>query len=203
MKLTRTLLAAVAVSAFAVPAAAQDPAAPAATPPVAPATTAPAEQPMIPPANPTATDAPAQPGPMADPVQQPTTQTAPAAPAQAATATSTPIPATAADLVAGAQVLDQQGQPVGTIETADATGAVVSTGNARGRLNLDAFYKNERGLLIGYSRAQFEGLVSGLGGPETPDAEESQAPAADPAPAVQPEAVTPPATAPETPEAPE
>ncbi len=151
MKLTRTLLAAVAVSAFAVPAAAQDPA----------TSTAPATQ------------SPVQPGPAADPAQQPTMQTAPAAPAQAAVAVSPPAPAAAADLVVGAQVIDQQGQPVGTIETADAAGAVVSTGNARGRLNLDAFYKNERGLIIGYSRTEFEALVSGLGGPEAPDADEA------------------------------
>ncbi len=45
--------------------------------------------------------------------------------------------------------------------------------------------------MIGYSRAQFEGLVSGLGGPETPDAEETSAPAAAPARAAQPEAAAP------------
>ena len=193
MKLTRTLLAAVAVSAFAVPAAAQDPVAPATTPPIAPATAPPAEQPMMQPANP-ATTAPAQPGPIMAPAQpqQPTTQTAPAAPAQTNVAVTAPVPATAADLVAGAAVMDQEGQAVGTIQEADATGAVVNTGNARGRLNLDAFYKNERGLMIGYSRTEFEGLVSGLGGPETPDAEEATTPAtADPAPAPQPEAATP------------
>ena len=193
MKLTRTLVAAVAVSAFAVPAAAQDPVAPTApatTPPVAPATAPPAEQPMIP-ANPAATQAPAQPGPAVEPAQQPMTQSAPAAPAQPAATASAPTPAVSADLVVGAQVMDQNGQPVGTIQEADAAGAVVNTGTALGRLNLDAFYKNERGLMIGYSRAQFEGLVSGLGGPETPDAEETPAPAAEPAPAAQPEAAAP------------
>ena len=190
MKLTRTLLAAAAVSAFAVPAAAQDPVAPTApatTPPVAPTTAPPAERPMIP-ANPAA----AQPGVTPEAAQHPTTQTAPAAPAQPATAAVTPTPAAAADLVVGAQVMDQNGQPVGTILEADATGAVVDTGNARGRMNLDAFYKNERGLMIGYSRAQFEGLVSGLGGPETPDAEETATPTTpEPAPAAQPEAAAP------------
>lgn len=159
MKLTRALLAAAATAAFALPASAQVMTGnqPATTPPVAqpadPAMQAPAMQPATQP--PVAADS-------AQPAHQPTTQTAPAA----APALATPPAAVAADLVVGARVLDGQGQPVGTIETADATGAVVTTGNARGRLNLDAFFKDDRGLLIGYTRTQFEALVTGMGGPE-------------------------------------
>lgn len=195
MKLIRTLYVAAAVSAFAVPAAAQDMTQdPAATPPVAQPTTPPTEQPVTTqppeaqaPAAPAAATSPVQPGPAATPAEQPTAQTAPAAAAAAAPVTA-PTAAVAADLTVGAQVFDQQGQAVGTIETADAAGAVVSTGNARGRLNLDAFYKNERGLLIGYSRAQFEGLVTGMGGPEaSDDSAHTPAQAEQPAPATAPE----------------
>lgn len=77
-----------------------------------------------------------------------------------------PARAAAGDLVPGAPVVDGKGQAVGTIESADGSGAVVTTGNARARLNLDAFYKNGRALVIGYTRAQFEELAGGQGGPE-------------------------------------
>jgi hypothetical protein len=80
-----------------------------------------------------------------------------------------PARAAAADLVAGAQVIGEDGQPVGRIESRDDGGAVVTTGRARARLNLDAFYKDHRGLLIGYSRSEFETLAGGRGGPEKPD----------------------------------
>ena len=72
-----------------------------------------------------------------------TTTTAPAAQAQAAaTAPAAAAPvraATAADLHAGIQVRDQAGGVVGTVETADASGAVVSTGTIRARLPLASF----------------------------------------------------------------
>ena len=81
---------------------------------------------------------------------QPAAQAQPGAPAQA----------TAADLTVGAQVIGSDGQVVGTIEEADATGAVLNTGTVRGRLALDAFYKDQRGLLIGYSRAELEAAAA-------------------------------------------
>lgn len=178
MKFTRTLLTAAAAAAFVLPAAAQntqDPAPP----------TQQAEQP--------AATQTAQPQPdTAAPAQQPAEQ---AAPAQ----NSSPPRAAAADLAVGAQVLGPNGQPVGTIAQADATGAVVSTGSAQGRLNLDAFFKDDRGLLIGYTRAQFEAAVTGQGGPETdeddPPATEQPAATQEPAAAEQPAAAEEPAPA--------
>jgi hypothetical protein len=68
--------------------------------------------------------------------------------------------------VAGAQVIGEDGQPVGRIESRDDGGAW-SPGNARARLNLDAFYKDQRGLLIGYSLSGFETLAGGRGGPKS------------------------------------
>jgi glucose/arabinose dehydrogenase len=91
-------------------------------------------------------------------------QPAAAAEAKPAQSASEPAQAAAADLVAGAPVVDGKGQPVGTIESADGGGAVVTTGKARARLNLDAFYKNGRALVIGYTRAQFEELAGGKTG---------------------------------------
>ena len=75
-----------------------------------------------------------------------------------------PPQAAAGDLVPGTPVVDGKGQAVGQIESADGSGAVVTTGNARARLNLDAFYKNGRALVIGYTRAQFEELAAGEDG---------------------------------------
>ena len=92
---------------------------------------------------------------------QPTAQAQPAA----------PVPAAAADLVVGAQVLGSDGQVVGTIEEADAGGAVLNTGTVRGRLALDAFYKDQRGLLIGYSRAELEAAAAPSQAPSAATAE--------------------------------
>jgi hypothetical protein len=57
------------------------------------------------------------------------------------------------------QVRDQQGGLVGTVETADATGAVVNTGTAKGRLALNSFGRNSQGLVIAMSKAQLEAAI--------------------------------------------
>ena len=69
--------------------------------------------------------------------------------------------ATAADLHAGVQVHDQAGGVVGTVETADASGAVVSTGTVRARLPLASFGANgQGGLVISMTRGQLEAAAS-------------------------------------------
>lgn len=68
--------------------------------------------------------------------------------------------ATAADLRTGAQVHDQAGGLVGTIEATDPGGAVVSTGNARARLTLDSFGRNNQGLVIAMTKAEFEAAAA-------------------------------------------
>jgi preprotein translocase subunit YajC len=78
-----------------------------------------------------------------------------------ATATaSTATAATAADVKAGATVVDQQGGTVGTIESVDANGAVISTGKARVQIPVTSFAKNERGLVISLTKAQLEAEAS-------------------------------------------
>lgn len=91
-----------------------------------------------------------------------------AAPAEAGSAAAaTVIAATEADLRVGAAVLDPQGGQVGTVESVDAEGAVVSTGNARAKMPVSSFGKNERGLVISMTRAELEAAVSAQGGPES------------------------------------
>ena len=83
--------------------------------------------------------------------------------AQAATAAAAAAPvrlATAADLRAGVQVRDSSGGVVGTVESADATGAVVSTGRVRARLALASFGANGQALVISMTRAQLEAAAS-------------------------------------------
>lgn len=80
--------------------------------------------------------------------------TTPAGAAQAsvgATAAATP-----ADVKAGASVHDTQGGMVGTIESVDATGAVIATGKARVQIPLASFAKNDTGLVISLTKAQLE-----------------------------------------------
>jgi hypothetical protein len=68
--------------------------------------------------------------------------------------------ATAADVRAGAQVHDQTGGLVGTVESADANGAVVATGTVRARLPISSFARNDQGLVIGMTKAQLEAAAA-------------------------------------------
>jgi hypothetical protein len=68
--------------------------------------------------------------------------------------------AAAADLVAGAPVRDSRGSVVGTIEMAEADGAVVATGAGKVKVPLEAFGKNRKGLLLGITKADFDAAVA-------------------------------------------
>jgi hypothetical protein len=93
-----------------------------------------------------------------------TQATTPGAQAQAGATT----PATAADLRAGATVHDTQGGTVGTIESADASGAVINTGAARARLPLTSFARNDSGLVISMTKAQLEAAARPQANPSNP-----------------------------------
>jgi hypothetical protein len=69
-------------------------------------------------------------------------------------------PAKPADIVAQAAVNDTSGQPVGTIESVDADGAVIVTAAGKVKVPLNAFGKNKKGLLIGMTKKDFEALVA-------------------------------------------
>jgi hypothetical protein len=73
-------------------------------------------------------------------------------------------PATAADLRVGASVQDSQGGAVGTIESVDAEGAVVSTGSARAKMPVSSFGRNANGLVISMTKAELEAAVSARSG---------------------------------------
>jgi hypothetical protein len=70
------------------------------------------------------------------------------------------VAATRSDVRAGAEVRDTQGGLVGTVESVDSDGAVVSTGNVRAKLPFGSFGRNDRGLVISLSRAELEAAAS-------------------------------------------
>ena len=92
------------------------------------------------------------------PAQQPTTQTQAqtSAPAHANVQAGPVSAATATDLRAGVMVHDAAGGMVGTVVSADADSAVVSTGTIRAEIPLRSFGKNNLGLVISMTRAQLE-----------------------------------------------
>ena len=69
-------------------------------------------------------------------------------------------PATAVDLTAGASVRDVSGTPVATIERLEADGAVVRAEDRLGKLPLQAFGKDEQGLLLGFTADQFKAAIA-------------------------------------------
>ncbi|MDT9600647.1 hypothetical protein [Sphingosinicella rhizophila] len=90
-------------------------------------------------------------------------QTAPTTPQTAATPSAEEpvqpgavVAVTEADVRSGATVTDQSGQPVGTVESVSAEGAVVSTGTARGRIPFSAIGKTSTGLVTTVTKAQIE-----------------------------------------------
>ena len=64
--------------------------------------------------------------------------------------------ATISDVAEGSTVRDTAGGLVGTIESVDESGAVVSTGRLRAKLPFSSFGRNGRGLVISLTRAQLE-----------------------------------------------
>ncbi|HST36082.1 MAG TPA: hypothetical protein VLK25_05585 [Allosphingosinicella sp.] len=68
--------------------------------------------------------------------------------------------ATAADVQTGVQVRDTTGGLVGTIESVDASGAVVSTGTARAKIPVASFGRNGQGLVLSMTKAQLEAAVA-------------------------------------------
>ncbi len=64
--------------------------------------------------------------------------------------------ATSADVMAGAQVRDQSGAPVGTIESVNGEAAVLSTGTVRAEIPISSFGKDSQGLVLAMTRSQLE-----------------------------------------------
>lgn len=69
-------------------------------------------------------------------------------------------PATTADIKAGSQLRDSAGVRIGTVDSVDAEGVVVNTGQTKIKVPLIAFGKDDQGLLLGITAARFNELVS-------------------------------------------
>ena len=70
-----------------------------------------------------------------------------------------PVPAGATDVVPGRPLRDIKGEPIARVDAVDAQGVIVNTGTSRVRLPLNAFGKDEMGLLLGITAEKFRALV--------------------------------------------
>jgi hypothetical protein len=71
-----------------------------------------------------------------------------------------PRPATAADISAGAQLRDVNGQPVGKITAVAADGATLDTGVTKVKLPLDAFGVDSSGLMIAITAQKLNEIIA-------------------------------------------
>lgn len=67
---------------------------------------------------------------------------------------------TAADIKVGAQLRDVNGLAVGKVDSVDANGVVVDTGQSKVEVPLIAFGKDDNGLVLGITAAKFNELVA-------------------------------------------
>jgi hypothetical protein len=70
------------------------------------------------------------------------------------------IPATAADIKAGAALRDVKGVPVGTIDSVTDQQVIVKTGATKIGVPLAAFGKDDKGLLLGITAQQFNDAIA-------------------------------------------
>jgi hypothetical protein len=70
------------------------------------------------------------------------------------------VPATAADIKSGSQLRDSQGVKIGSVESVDADGVVVNTGQTKIKVPLVAFGKDDQGLLLGITASRFNELIA-------------------------------------------
>ncbi len=68
--------------------------------------------------------------------------------------------ADATDILQGVEVRGPEGELVGTIESVDSEGAVVSTGEIRAKLPFQSFGKNGLGLVISLNRSELEAAAA-------------------------------------------
>jgi hypothetical protein len=72
---------------------------------------------------------------------------------------SAATPATVADIKTGSALRDKDGVKIGTIDSVDADGAIVNTGQTKIKVPIVAFGKDDQGLLLGITAARFNELV--------------------------------------------
>jgi hypothetical protein len=70
------------------------------------------------------------------------------------------VPATVADIKAGAALRDVKGVPVGTIDSVTDQQVIVKTGATKIGVPLAAFGKDDKGLLLGITAQQFNDAIA-------------------------------------------
>ena len=70
------------------------------------------------------------------------------------------VPAVAADIIPGRPLRDIKGEPIARVDAVDAEGVIVATGATKVRLPLNAFGKDDIGLLLGITATKFRSLVA-------------------------------------------
>jgi len=70
-----------------------------------------------------------------------------------------PVPAAAGDVVPGRPLRDIKGEPIARVDAVDAQGVIVTAGSTRVRLPLNAFGKDDIGLLLGITAEKFRALL--------------------------------------------
>lgn len=70
------------------------------------------------------------------------------------------VPAKPQDVTVGAEVRDSKGVVIGTIESVSMASAVVAATGGKVEVPLEAFGKNNKGLLVGMTKAQFDAAVA-------------------------------------------
>ena len=71
------------------------------------------------------------------------------------------VAAKAGDLKIGRPLRDKDGAQIGAVASVGAQGVIVDTGTTKIRVPAEAFGKDDVGLLLGISKAQFAELVAG------------------------------------------
>ncbi|MGN6059545.1 MAG: hypothetical protein ACTHOI_13295 [Sphingomicrobium sp.] len=95
---------------------------------------------------------------------------APVGPSESSTTSSTTTTtaaatkvATAADVKKGVVVYDQNGGVVGKIDSVSGKNAVLSTGSTRATVPISSFAKNDKGLVIGMTKAEIDAQAKKAG----------------------------------------
>ena len=70
------------------------------------------------------------------------------------------VPAKPEDVTAGREVRDSKGVVIGTIDSVSMAGAVVAATGGKVEVPLESFGKNDKGLLLGLTKADFDALVA-------------------------------------------
>ena len=88
---------------------------------------------------------------------------APVGPTESTTSTTTTTSsagatsaATAADVKSGVSVYDEKGGLIGKIQSVSGSNAVVNTGVTRAQIPIASFAKNDKGLVMGMTKAQLD-----------------------------------------------